>query len=98
MPAVPVAVRRAIRRTRVKEIRSGSRSAASAARVIRSLVAWWASNHAQISWWTSSGSLGRRILPGPRRWVLSWSLPVSCCRVAPAYCCAGAPSEPCLRR
>jgi hypothetical protein len=69
-PAVPVALRRVMRRTRVKEIRSGSRSAASAARVIRSLVAWWTSNHAQISWWTSSGNWERRILPGLRRWEL----------------------------
>jgi hypothetical protein len=37
----------------VKEIRSGSRSAASVARVIRALSAWWTSSHAQISWWTS---------------------------------------------
>lgn len=52
---MPVAVRRAMRRTRVKETRSGSRSAASAARVIKALSAWWTSSQAQISWWTSSG-------------------------------------------
>jgi len=36
--AVPVAVRRIRRRARVKETRSGSRSAACAARVIRTLI------------------------------------------------------------
>lgn len=51
--------------------RSGSRSAASAAWVINAVSAYWTSSHAQISWWTSSGSRERRIFPGPRRWVLS---------------------------
>ena len=31
---------------------------------------------------------------GPRRWVLSWSLALSCCRVGRAHCCARPPSEP----
>ncbi len=43
-PAVPVAVQRAIRRMRVKEIRSESSWAARAA---RALSAWWTSSHAQ---------------------------------------------------
>ena len=50
MPAVAVAVRRAIRSARVKLIRSGSRSAASAARVINAARAWWTVSQAQISW------------------------------------------------
>ncbi len=40
---------RAIRRTRVNYIRSGSRSAASAAWVINAVSAYWTSSHAQIS-------------------------------------------------
>ena len=56
-----------MRSVRVKEIRSGSMSAACAARVLRALRAWWTSSQAQISWWTSSGNRERRIRPGPRR-------------------------------
>lgn len=55
MSAVPVAVRRTVRRVRVKEIRPGSRSAAWAAWAIRVLIAWWTISQAQISWWTRSG-------------------------------------------
>jgi hypothetical protein len=41
MAAVPVAVRRIRRRVLVKEIRSGSRSAAADACVITVAIAWW---------------------------------------------------------
>ena len=39
--AVPVAVRRTRRRALVKEIRSGSRSAAAEAFAVKALIAWW---------------------------------------------------------
>src|SRR5574338_127035 len=97
MSAVPVAVRRIRRRVLAKDIRSGSRSAAAEACAISALIAWWTIRYAQISWWARSGSRERSTLPGPRRWVLSWSLLVSSCRVGPPHCCGGPPSEPCVR-
>ena len=73
--------RRTMRTALVKLTRSGSIQAAVAASQIRALMAQAVRRYPQISCSTRGGLPARKILPGPRRVVLTCAFAGSCCKL-----------------